>query len=147
MIKELNEDVFSALKNMAKDIHLVSRNYNDELIGVDFYANLTALTEAELIELVDLWQFKTQTCHKENLASQWMIVQIFLIISVAEYLAAISGGVIVLTIAGLLGIVAMIAMLEDKRVAKAKRNLKDAITVHQHLQHHLSLRPVREDKA
>lgn len=138
MIKELNEDVFFALTDMAKNIHLVSRNYNDELIGIDYYANLAVLTTAELTELISLWQVKAQTCHKEKLASQWMVIQIFLIISVAEYVASISGGVIVLTIASLLGIIAMIAMLEDKRAANAKRNLKDAIMVHKHLQDHLS---------
>lgn len=140
MKKELNEDIFSELKAMAEDIHLVSRNYNDELIGIDYYANLTVLTEAELIELIALWHIKTKTCHKEKLASQWMVIQIFLIISAAEYIAAISGGGIVVTIAGLLGIIAMIAMLEDSRVTKSKRNLKDAITVHHHLSEHLSHR-------
>jgi hypothetical protein len=138
MIKELNEDVFVALKDMAEDIHLESRNYNDELIGIDYYSNLAFLTVAELTELIDLWQVKTQTCLKEKLASQWMIIQIFIIISFAEYMASISGGVIVVTIAGLLGIIAMIAMLEDKRASNAKRNLKDAIKVHQHLRDHLS---------
>jgi membrane protein insertase Oxa1/YidC/SpoIIIJ len=138
MIKELNKDVFVTLKDMAEDIHLVSRNYNDELIGIDYYANLAVLKAAELTELIDLWHVKTQTCHKEKLASQWMVIQIFIIISFAEYMASISGGVIVVTIAGLLGIIAMIAMLEDKRTSNAKRNLKDAITVHQHLQDHLS---------
>jgi hypothetical protein len=140
MIKERDEDIFSALKDMAEDIHLVSRNYNDELIGIDYYANLAALSEVELNELVVLWQLKTKTCQKEKLASQWMIIQIFLIISSAEYIALKSGGLIVETIAALLGIIAMIAMIEDKRVMKAKRNLKDAITVHKHLQDHLSLR-------
>jgi len=142
MIKERNEDVFTALKDMAEDIHLVSRNYNDELIGIDYYANLAVLTDAELTELIHLWHIKSVTCHKEKLASQWMVIHIFLIISTVEYIASISGGVIVVTIAGLLGIIAMIAMLEDKRVAKAKRNLKDAITVHQHLQTHLSGRTI-----
>ncbi|KKN41329.1 hypothetical protein LCGC14_0724460 [marine sediment metagenome] len=134
MIKERDEDVFSALKDMAENVHLVSRNYNDELIGIDYYANLAILTDAELNELVRLWQLKIKTCHKEKLASQWMIIQIFLIIASAEYIALKSGGLIVETIAALLGIIAMIAMLEDKRVVKAKRNLKDAITVTQHLQ-------------
>ncbi len=138
MIKELNEDVFAALKDMAEDIHLVSRNYNDELIGIDYYTNLSFLSAAELAELIDLWHLKTQTCQKEKLASQWMVIQIFIIISFAEYMASISGGVIVVTIAGLLGIVAMIAMLEDKRASNAKSNLKDAILVYQHLQNHLS---------
>lgn len=138
MIKELNEDVFAALKDMAEDINLESRNYNDELIGIDYYANLSVLTATELTELIDLWHLKTQTCLKEKLASQWMVIQIFIIISFAEYMASISGGVIVVTIAGLLGIIATIAMLEDKRASNAKRNLKDAIKVHQHLQDHLS---------
>ena len=47
MIIERNEDVFSALKDMAGDIHLVSRNYNDELIGIHFYANLNVLTKCK----------------------------------------------------------------------------------------------------
>lgn len=145
MIKELNEDVFAALKDMAEDIHLVSRNYNDELIGIDYYTNLAVLTVAELTELIDLWHVKTQTCHKEKLASQWMVIQIFIIISFSGYMASISGGVIVVTIAGLLGIIAMIAMLEDKRASNAKRNLNDAIFVHQHLQNHLSDRQALEE--
>jgi hypothetical protein len=139
---ERDEDVFTALKDMAEDIHLVSRNYNDELIGIDYYANLTILTDAELNELNKLWHLKTKTCHKEKLASQWMVIQIFLIISSAEYVALKSGGLIVETIAALLGIIAMIAMLEDKRVVKAKRNLQDAITVSEHLQNHSSQRQV-----
>jgi hypothetical protein len=142
MIKELNDDVFFALKDMAEDIHLVSRNYNDELIAIDYYADLAVLTTAESVELIDLWNIKTQTCYKEKLASQWMVMQIFLIISIAEYIASISGGVIVVTIASLAGIIAIIAMLEDKRVANAKRNLKDATIVHKHLQDHLSDRQV-----
>ena len=137
MKKELDEDTFDALKAMAEDIHFVSRNYNDELIGVDYYANLSVLTEAELNELIILWHIKCQTCQKEKLASQWMLVQIFIIISVVQYLASISGGVIVSTIAGLIGFIAMIAMLEDKRIGNAKRNLKDAITVHKHLRDQL----------
>tara|TARA_R110002049_G_scaffold144478_3_gene306743 strand:+ start:8257 stop:8679 length:423 start_codon:yes stop_codon:yes gene_type:complete len=140
MIKERNEDVFSALQEMAEDIHLVSRNYNDELIGIDYYANLSVLTSAELVKLVHLWHVKALTCHKEKLASQWMVIQIFLLISGAEYIASISGGVIVVTIASLLGIIAMIAMIEDKRVSNAKRNLNDAIKVLKHLQYHLSAR-------
>ena len=146
MIKELDEDVFVALKDIAEEINLESRNYNDELIGIDYYANLAFLTAAELTDLIDLWHVKTQTCHKEKLASQWMVIQIFIIISFAEYMASISGGVIVVTIAGLLGIIAMIAMLEDKRASNAKRNLKDAITVHQHLQDHLSDRQALEEE-
>tara|TARA_R110000772_G_scaffold263066_1_gene382602 strand:- start:648 stop:1130 length:483 start_codon:yes stop_codon:yes gene_type:complete len=144
MIIERNEDVFSALKDMAGDIHLVSRNYNDELIGIHFYANLNVLTTKELTELTHLWHVKVQTCHKEKWASQWMVVQIFLLISAAEYIASLSGGVIVVTIAGLLGIIAMIAMIEDTRVAKAKCNLKDAIIVHQRLHDHLLHRQVTE---
>tara|TARA_R110001583_G_scaffold41891_1_gene133105 strand:+ start:544 stop:1008 length:465 start_codon:yes stop_codon:yes gene_type:complete len=146
MIKESNEDVFNALKEMAEDISLVSRNYNDELIGIDYYANLAVLTTEELIELVSLWHVKMQTCHKEKLASQWMVIQILLIISTVIYIASISGGEIVVTIAGLLGIIGMIAMIEDTRITKAKRNLKDATTVHRHLQDRLSdRRPLEEE--
>jgi hypothetical protein len=88
---------------------------NDELIGIDYYANLMALTVVKLTELIDLWHVKTQTCHKQTLASQWMVIRIFIIISFAEYIASISGGFIVVTIAGLLEIIAIIAKLEDKR--------------------------------
>lgn len=84
MIKELDEDVFSTLKDIAEDIQLISRNYNDELIGIDYYANLAALTISELIELIDLCHFKVQTCHKQKWASQSMVVQTFLIIAAVE---------------------------------------------------------------
>jgi len=132
MKKELDEDVFDALKEVAEDINLTSRNYNDELIGVEYYSNLHVLSQEQIIELSQLWKRKSLTCYKEKIASQWMLVQIF--ISITIYIAAFSAGVIIATLTGLLGIIAMIAMIEDKRVGVAKRNLHDARNVYQHLQ-------------
>jgi len=135
MKREIDKDIFGALKEVAEDINLSSRNYNDELIGVEYYINLHTLSQDQILELSQLWNKKCQTCHKEKIASQWMIVQIFILISIALYIAAISGGVMVATLAGIFGIIAMIAMIEDKRVGVAKRNLQDARNVYQHLRH------------
>lgn len=129
---ERDEDTFAALKEMAEDIHLVSRNHNDEIIGIEYYNTLSVLSYDELMELEQLWHYKCTTCHKEKLASQWMVVQVFMLISLAIYIAWVSGG-IAGAISSIVGVVAMIAMIEDKRVRIAKRNLADARKVHQHL--------------
>lgn len=129
---ERDENTFAALKEMAEDIHLVSRNDNDELIGIEYFNNLNVLSQDELVELEELWHRKKITCHKEKLASQWMVVQVFILIGFAIYIAWLSGG-LVGVIASMLGVFAMIAMMEDKRVSIAHRNLADARQVHQHL--------------
>lgn len=129
---ERDEDTFAALKEMAEDIHLVSRNHNDELIGIEYYNKLQVLSRTELDELEQLWHRKCQTCHKEKLASQWMVFQVFILIGIAIYIAWLSGGIAGI-ISSIIGVVAMIAMIEDKRVQIAKRNLADARQVHQHL--------------
>lgn len=125
---ERDEDTFSALKAVAEDINLSSRNHNDEIIGIDYYANLQVLTPAQRETLLALWQLKRQTCLKECLASQWMVVQVCLLIMLAMFIAWLSGGFAGI-LASIFGVVAMIVMIEDKRVAIAKRNLKDAIKV------------------
>lgn len=132
---ERDEDTFAAIKAMAEDIHLVSRNYNDELIGIEYYNKLQLLTNTELDELVELWQLKCRTCHKEKLASQWMVVQVMLLIAAANYLAWLSGG-IPGTLFSIMGLIAAIAMIEDKRVRRGKKNLADARRVYQHLVEH-----------
>jgi hypothetical protein len=129
---ERDENTYSALKEMAEDIHLVSRNDNDELIGVDYYNKLSILSDQELDELLRLWQRKVTTCHKEKLASQWMVVQILMFISFAIYLAWQFGG-LTGVLSSITGVIAMIAMIEDKRVIIAKRNLADARRVYQQL--------------
>ena len=125
---ERDEDTFSALLAVAEDIDLSSRNYNDEIIGIDYYANLQVLTAEQLALLQDRWQQKRQTCLKERWASQWMVVQVCMLIILAIFIAWLSGGYAGI-MASIIGVVAMIAMIEDKRVAIAKRNLKDAIQV------------------
>jgi len=129
---ERDEDTFAALKEMAEDIHLISRNHNDEIIGIEYYNTLSVLSHDELMELEQLWHYKCNTCHKEKLASQWMVIQVFMLISVAIYIAWVTGG-IAGTISSIVGVIAVIAMIEDKRVRIAKRNLADARKVHQHL--------------
>lgn len=122
---EKDEDTYSALKIMAETIDLSSRNDNDEIIGLEFYVNFNVLTEDELSELLQLWEQKLAICQKEKLASQFTVVQVFGLIGLAMFIAWLSGG-IAGAIASMIGIVGMIAMIEDKRVKKAKRNLKDA---------------------
>jgi hypothetical protein len=129
---ERDEDTFNALKEMAEDAQLSSRNYNDELIGLEYYSNLAVLSDEELNLLVSLWHEKYVTCQKEKLASQWMVIQIFILILLAIYVAWVSGG-IAGTLISIVGVIAMIAMIEDKRVAVAKRNLSDARQVYQTL--------------
>jgi hypothetical protein len=129
---ERDEDTFVALREMAEDIHLVSRNHNDELIGIEYYNNLQVLSTEELDELVTLWHRKKKTCRKEKLASQWLVMQVLMLIAFAIYIAWLSGGMAG-TISSLIGIIAMIKMIEDKRVRIAKRNLADASRVCQHL--------------
>lgn len=132
---ERDEDTFAELRAMAEDIHLVSRNYNDELIGIEYYNKLELLSDSELTELLPLWQLKCRTCHKEKLASQWMVVQVMLLIAGANYLAWLAGG-IPGTLFSIMGMIAAIAMIEDKRVRRGKQNLADARRVYQHLLTH-----------
>lgn len=122
---EKDEDTYSALKMMAETIDMSSRNDNDEIIGLEYYVNVHVLTEEELAELTQLWEKKLATCQKEKLASQLMVVQVFFLIGLAMFIAWLSGG-IAGAIASIVGVVGLIAMIEDKRVNKAKRNLKDA---------------------
>lgn len=122
---EKDEDTYSALKAMAETIDLSSRNDNDEIIGLEYYPNFHVLSEAELSELIVLWEHKLATCQKEKLASQFTVVQVFALIALAMLIAWLSGGMAG-TIASMIGIVGMIAMIEDTRVKRAKRNLKDA---------------------
>jgi len=136
---ERDEATYSALREMAEDIHLVSRNHNDELIGIEYYNKLEILSREELNELLGLWQRKTVTCRKEKLASQWMVMQIMMLIAFAVYVAWQLGGFAGL-LSSIIGVIAMIAMIEDKRVRVAKRNLADANRVYQHLSEHLQSR-------
>lgn len=129
---ERDEDTFYMLKEMAEDPHLSSRNYNDELISLDYYANLSVLSNEEVSLLVSLWHEKYITCQKEKLASQWMVVQIFILVAVASYIAWLSGG-IAGTLISIVGVIAVIAMIEDKRIEQAKRNLRDAKQVYHRL--------------
>lgn len=136
---ERDEDTYSTLKEMAEDIHLVSRNHNDELIGIDYYNNLGILSREELDQLLSLWHRKTITCQKEKLASQWLVMQILMLIAFAIYVAWQLGGFAGL-LSSIVGVIAMIVMIEDKRVKTAKRNLADAKRVYQHLSQHLESR-------
>lgn len=136
---ERDEDTYSALREMAEDIHLASRNHNDELIGIEYYNKLTTLSHEELEELLRLWQRKTITCRKEKLSSQWMVMQILMLIAFAVYVAWQLGGFAGL-LSSIIGVIAMIAMIEDKRVSIAKRNLADANRVYRHLSEHLESR-------
>ncbi|MDT8311955.1 MAG: hypothetical protein RQ732_10955 [Methylophaga sp.] len=54
-----------------------------------------------------------------------MVVQVCLLIMLAMFIAWLSGGFAGI-LASIFGVVAMIAMIEDKRVAITKHNLKDA---------------------
>jgi hypothetical protein len=134
---ERDEDTFDAIKNMAENIDLASRNYNDELIAIDYYKNLTVLTKTQLQVLEQLWHHKVRTCYKEMLASRWMVLQILLLLCLVMYIAWISGGHYVGIIAGIFSISGMIAMIEDKRVSIAKKNYLDAIKVHHHILNYL----------
>lgn len=122
---EKDEDTFEALKTVAESISLSSRNDNDELIGVEYYNHLQVLTPAELAVLNTLWQKRKLHCQKERWASQWMVLQVFMLIFLAMFIAWLSGG-IAGALASIVGIVGIIAMIEDKRVATAKRNYRDA---------------------
>ena len=122
---EKDEDTYTALKMMAETIDLSSRNDNDEIIGLEYYVNFNVLTDDELAELIQLWEQRLTTCRKEKLASQFTVIQVFGLIGLAMLIAWLSGG-IAGAIASMIGVVGMIAMIEDKRVKKAKRNLKDA---------------------
>ncbi len=130
---ERDEDTFSELKAMSEDIHLLSRNYNGEIIGIDYYTNLAVLSQEQLTELDQLWHKKVEICLKEKLASQWMVVQVMLLSLTAIYIAAITGGKLARVIAGVVAMIAMIAIIEDDRVRIAKRNLSDARRVYQRL--------------
>lgn len=122
---EKDEDTFDALKAVAESISLCSRNENDELIGVEYYQHFEVLTAEELALLEQLWQQRRVVCQKERWASQWMVVQVFMLIGLAIFIAWLSGGMAGV-LASIVGVVGLIAMIEDKRVAKAKRNYRDA---------------------
>lgn len=125
---ENDADTFDQLMIMAEDVHLRSRNHNDEVIGIEFYNNLSVLSDDERQTLIDAWQDKHRTCVKERLASQWMVIQVMLLTGLAMWIAWMSGGIAgaLVSIAGIIGI---IAMIEDKRVQIAKRNLEDCEAV------------------
>jgi len=127
---ERDEDTFAELKEMGEDIHLVSRNYNHEIIGIEYYANFDVLTKDELTELEAIWRHKTETCLKEKLASQWMLFQVIGMSSTVSYIAWVSAGKMAGVIAGVLGLLAFITMVEDNRIRIAKRNLADSRKVY-----------------
>lgn len=129
---EKDEDTFAELKQMALDIHLESRNYNNEVIGIEYYRNFSVLTNQELIELEQLWHHKVVTCLKEKLASQWMIVQMCLFAAVSIYFAWLShpyAGVF----AGVVGFISLIKIIEEDRVRIASKKLADARLVYNKL--------------
>lgn len=129
---EKDEDTYSELKDMALDIHLVSRNYNNEVIGIEYYSNFDVLTETELLDLEALWHKKVNTCLKEKLASNWMMVQILVISTFSIYLAWLShpyAGVV----AAVVLLIFILKIGDEKRIRKAKRNLADARLVHEKL--------------
>ena len=130
---ERDEDTFKMLMTVAEDINLSSSNYNGEIIGIDYYANLAVLTPEQLTILLQRWQHKRQVCLRECWASQWMVVQLCLLITLAIFIAWLSGGYAGI-FASIIGVVAMIAMIEDKRVSIAKRNWQDASKVCERLQ-------------
>ncbi|MCX4189675.1 hypothetical protein [Methylophaga sp. OBS3] len=130
---ERDEDTYKVLMESAEDITLASRNYNDEIIGIDYYANLSVLTDEQLTTLIERWQDKRLTCIKERWASQWMVVQVCGLIMAAMFIAWLSGGYAGIFVS-IAGVIAMIAMIEDKRVSIAKRNMNDAIKVCERLQ-------------
>ncbi len=129
---EKDEDTYSELKEMALDIHLVSRNYNKEVIGIEYYSNFDVLTEKELLELESLWHKKVNTCLKEKFASNWMMVQILVISTLNIYLAWLShpyAGVV----AAVVLLIFILKIADEKRIRKAKLNLADARLVHEKL--------------
>lgn len=136
---EKDEDTYSELKEMALDIHLVSRNYNNEVIGIEYYRNFDVLTDSELKELEYLWHQKVNTCLKEKLASNWMIIQILIISVINIYIAWLSH-----PYAGIAAFVVLLIFVlkiaDEKRIKKAKRNLADARLVHNKLIEHIDKR-------
>jgi len=139
---EKDEDTYSELKDMALDIHLVSRNYNNEVIGIEYYANFDVLTDAELKELEHLWHQKVNTCLKEKLASNWMMVQILIISVINIYIAWLShpyAGIVACVVL----LIFILKIADEKRIQKAKRNLADARLVHDKLIEHIDKRNFR----
>jgi Flp pilus assembly protein TadB len=137
---EKDEDTYSELKEMALDIHLVSRNYNNEVIGIEYYKNFDVLTEKELKELENLWHQKVNTCVKEKFASNWMMVQILVISVINIYIAWLShpyAGVAACVVL----LIFILKIADEKRIKKAKRNLADARLVHNKLLKYLEKIP------
>ncbi len=134
---ERDEDTYSELKEMALNIHLISRNYNNEVIGVEYYANFDALTESELIDLELLWHNKVITCRKEKYASVWMAVQVILFSLFSIYIAWLSHPYAGIA-AAVIALISIMKISEEKRIRRATRNLVDAQLVHDKLLHHIS---------
>jgi hypothetical protein len=130
---ERDEDVFDAIKEVGEDIHLESRNYNNELIAIEYYKKLSVLSLEQLITLESIWSEKTHTCLKEKLASRWMVIQVILIIVTVTYIAWFTAGDYAAIVAGVLGMIAIVRMLEDDRVRIASKKYKDATLVYEHL--------------
>lgn len=140
MERERVEDTYQKLMEVAEDISLCSRNYNDELIGIDYYQQLDVLSNEQLQRLVAAWHRRWQTCKKEKLASQFMVFQVLGLISLAMWIAWLTGGWFG-AIASIAGVVGMMKMIEDDRVRKAKRNLADAEHVYRTLATRANIKP------
>jgi hypothetical protein len=137
MKRERDEDIFDAMVVMANDIHYRSRNYNQELIGIDYYRNLHTLSKAQLQQLDLLWAKKARNCYKEKLASQWFIAQLLLLIGVSVYVAMVLNHPFVSVTSFIVSATCAVLVIDDKRVRVAKANLRDARGVHEHIQRYL----------
>jgi Flp pilus assembly protein TadB len=122
------QTIFNELLTTAEAVSLVSRNHNNELIGVAFCHELDKLTAQQLDTLNQAWQTRLKRAKKEKFSAQFMIIQLCTLMLLAVVCAWLIGS-IAGVVASLIGISGLMMILDSKRVVQAKINLKDAESV------------------
>ncbi|MCX4187510.1 hypothetical protein [Methylophaga sp. OBS4] len=122
--------IFNERLTTAEAVSLVSRNHNNELIGVEFCHELDndKLTAQQLATLKQAWQTRLSRAKKEKFSAQFMIIQLCTLMLLAVVCAWLIGGVAGV-VASLIGISGLMMIIDSKRVAQAKINLKEVETV------------------
>jgi len=123
------EIIFNELLSNAESSSLSSRNHNNELLGIDCYPELSQLNRTQLSRLEEAWQIKRRRAHKEKISSQFMIVQMIVLMLVSVVCAWFIGGIVGL-ITSLVGIFGLFIVIDSKRVSTAKQNLLDADAIY-----------------
>jgi hypothetical protein len=134
------DTIFDELLSTAESDSLCSRNHNNELLGIDCYQQLSLLSHTQLSRLEEAWQRKRLRAQKEKISSQFMIVQMTLLMLIAVICAWFIGGIVGL-ITSLVGIFGLFIVIDSKRVSTAKQNLLDADAIYDAIKARLQSSP------